>query len=70
MSAVSERRAAAVCEALTALGARWRGAWADFDGRTLRDQLAHVTQAINEPDEDRALAVLASFTREQNEANG
>jgi hypothetical protein len=32
--------------AMKALGDKWRGDWSDFDGRTLRDQLAELDELI------------------------
>lgn len=29
---------------LTSLGSYWRNDWSDFDGRTLRNQLGHITR--------------------------
>lgn len=31
----------------TALGAAWRASWVDFDGRGLRDQIAHIFTGKN-----------------------
>lgn len=36
----------AVVSAMHALGAAWRGDWSDFDGRTLRDQLGVLEDAL------------------------
>lgn len=42
---------AAVAEALRAYGSAVRGDWSDFDGRSCRDSLNTLADALNSPDE-------------------
>lgn len=37
-----------VQKALQGISTRWRSDWSSFDGRTLRDQLAPLIEALNE----------------------
>jgi hypothetical protein len=65
---VTPQHADAVKTALSAIAARWRGDWSEFDGRTLRDQLAQVTRLFDLPP-NRALEEAAEIKAENEEAN-
>lgn len=58
---------AAIEACLAALGARWRGDWSDFDGRTLRAQLDEVVKGCLHSEDPKAFA--REFVIEQGTAN-
>lgn len=53
------QRANAAIDALTSISAGWRADWSDFDGRTLRDQLREVIDALAGRTDAQAVAEQA-----------
>lgn len=53
---------------LSALGARWRADWSDFDGRTLRYQLDQIAAVLDANDPADVKALADEFVELQEEA--
>ena len=54
-----------VLREMTAIGHGWRASWADFDGRTLRDQLNDIAKWAKNPDGDYTKG--SDFCKSQND---